>query len=154
MTETPIDKATVRLLSGKFAAFHTICDGCEIPVHRMIISRGVPSVSTSLYWQAYGEQYLIASNSQLAHSSGFSTSRVEILDTDIETMSRTPLFLYTGDYNDDSAPFLGKGTSSLPSNGNHSEVVDDSTLLEALYTNHALLRHRPILHRRRAVPKR
>ena len=38
MTETPIDKATVRLLSGKFAAFHTICDGCEIPVHRMIIS--------------------------------------------------------------------------------------------------------------------
>lgn len=38
MTKTPIDKATVRLLSGKFAAFHTICDGCEIPVHRMIIS--------------------------------------------------------------------------------------------------------------------
>src|SRR5271155_3654592 len=38
MTETPIDKATERLLSGNFADFHIICDGCEIPVHRMIIS--------------------------------------------------------------------------------------------------------------------
>jgi hypothetical protein len=38
MIETPIDKATERLLSGKFADFHIICDRCEIPVHRMIIS--------------------------------------------------------------------------------------------------------------------
>jgi len=38
IAETPINKATERLLSGKFADFHIICDGCEIPVHRMIIS--------------------------------------------------------------------------------------------------------------------
>ena len=54
---------------------------------------------------------------------------MEILDTDIETMSRTLLFLYAGDYNDDSVPFLGKGASSLPSNGNYSEATDDDSAL-------------------------
>jgi hypothetical protein len=54
---------------------------------------------------------------------------VEILDTDIETMSRTLLFLYAGDYNDNPVPFLGKGTFSLLSNGNYSEVGDDSSTL-------------------------
>jgi len=54
---------------------------------------------------------------------------VEILDTDIETMSRTLLFLEAGDYNDDSVSFLGKGIPSLPSNGNWSEAADDDSTL-------------------------
>jgi len=58
---------------------------------------------------------------------------VEILDTGIGAMSRMLLFFYTGDYNDDSAPYLGKGTSSLPSSGGHSEAADgDSTLVGSL----------------------
>ena len=54
---------------------------------------------------------------------------MEILDTDIETMSRTLLSFDAGDYNDNSVPFLGKGTSSLPSNGNYSEAADDDSTL-------------------------
>src|SRR5271156_1951032 len=44
-------------------------------------------------------------------------------------MSKTLLFFYAGDYNDDSAPLLGKGTSSLPSNGKYSEAADDDSAL-------------------------
>ena len=33
-----MEKAKQRLLSGKFADFHILCDGREIPVHRMVIS--------------------------------------------------------------------------------------------------------------------
>jgi hypothetical protein len=54
---------------------------------------------------------------------------VEILDTDVETMSKTLLFFCAGDYNDDSVPFLGKGTSSLLSNGKYSESADDDSAL-------------------------
>src|SRR2546421_1790754 len=44
-------------------------------------------------------------------------------------MSRTLIFLDVGDYNDDFVSFLGKGTSSLPSNGNYSEAADDDSTL-------------------------
>jgi hypothetical protein len=126
MTETPIDKATERLLSGKFADFRFIC---EIPAHRMIVSeesRAFQSACTGRPRVSHISSLQIANQPILQ---GFSTSRVEIVDTDIEAMSRTLLFLYAGNYNDDSAPFLGKGTSSLPSNGNYSEAADDDSTL-------------------------